>query len=59
MKLPYIDLPWLLILAVVAPVIIIAVFGWTTRRRRARLARLGTTEIVSRIVPPGAMHASP
>lgn len=59
MKLPYFDLPWLLILAVVAPVVIVAVFAWTTRRRRARLARLGTTEIVSRIVPPSAMHASP
>ena len=59
MTLPYFDLPWLLILAVVVPIVVIAVFAWTTRRRRARLAKLGTTEIVSRIVPPNAMHASP
>ena len=58
MSIPYFDLPWLLILAIVAPIAVIVVFAMTTRRRRVRLARLGTTEIVSRIVPPNAMHAS-
>ena len=59
MSTPYFDLPWLLILAIVIPAIVVVVFGWTTRRRRARLARLGSMEIVSRLVPPSAVKASP
>jgi Ca-activated chloride channel family protein len=52
----YFDYPWLLSLAVVLPVLVIVLLRYNYRRRFARLARLGTPDVVSRLVPPNAMR---
>ncbi|MFL5612574.1 MAG: vWA domain-containing protein [Gemmatimonadaceae bacterium] len=52
----YFDYIWLLPLAVVLPVLVIILVRYNYRRRFARLARLGTPEVVSRLVPPNAMR---
>ena len=51
---PAIDLPYLLALAVVLPVVFVFLVVGAYRRRRARLARLGTASMVARLVPPNA-----
>lgn len=50
----YFDYPWLLSLAVVLPVLVIVLLRYHYRRRFARLARLGTPDVVARLVPPNA-----
>ena len=52
----YFDYPWLLSLAVVLPVLVIVLLRYNHRRRAARLARLGTPDVVSRLVPPNALR---
>src|SRR4051812_20845012 len=52
----YFDYPWLLPLAVVLPVLVIVLLRYNYRRRFARLARLGTPDVVARLVPPNAMR---
>lgn len=58
MTLPFFDQPWLLVLAIVLPALLAALVITSVRRRRARLARLGTMEIVARLVPPAAVRPS-
>lgn len=48
------DYPWLLSLAVLLPVAAILLLRFNYRQRFARLARLGTPNVVSRLVPPSA-----
>jgi Ca-activated chloride channel family protein len=52
----YLDYPWLLSLAVVLPVVIVVLLRYSYRRRFARLGRLGTPEVVARLVPPNALR---
>lgn len=52
----YFDYPWLLPLAVVLPVLVIMLLRYNHRRRFARLARLGTPDVVARLVPPNALR---
>ena len=50
MRLPvFIDFPWLLVLALVLPAIAIVLLVASVRRRRARLARLGTESMLARL----------
>lgn len=49
------DYPYLLALAVVLPVIAVLVLRRAYTQRRARLNRLGTMDVVSRIIPPGTL----
>jgi len=53
----YFDYPWLLSSAIVLPVLVIVLVRYNYRRRFARLARLGTSDVVARLVPPNAMRA--
>ena len=52
----YVDYPWLLALAVILPVLAVLLLRFNYRRRFARLARLGTPDVVARLVPPAAMR---
>ena len=52
----YFDYPWLLSLAVVLPVLVIVLLRYNHRQRVARLARLGSPEVVARLVPPNAIR---
>jgi Ca-activated chloride channel family protein len=52
----YFDYPWLLPLAVVLPVLVIVLLRYNYRRRFARLARLGSPDVVARLVPPNAIR---
>lgn len=52
----YFDYPWLLTLAIVLPVLVILLVRYNYRQRAARLARLGSSDVVSRLVPPNAMR---
>jgi Ca-activated chloride channel family protein len=50
MRLPFfIDLPWLLVLALVLPAIAVTLLVLAVRRRKARLARLGTESMLARL----------
>ncbi|HEV8234473.1 MAG TPA: VWA domain-containing protein [Gemmatimonadaceae bacterium] len=53
----YFDYPWLLTLAIVLPVLVILLVRYNYRQRAARLARLGSSDVVARLVPPNAMRA--
>jgi Ca-activated chloride channel family protein len=53
----YFDYPWLLALAIVLPVLVILLVRYNYRQRAARLARLGSSDVVARLVPPNAMRA--
>ena len=53
---PTLDSPFLLALALILPVIAVGLFIVAYRRRRARLAKLGTEPMVSRLVPPAVLH---
>jgi len=53
----YFDYPWLLTLAIVLPVLVILLVRYNYRQRAARLARLGSSDVVARLVPPHAMRA--
>lgn len=46
------DEPWFLVLAVVLPLLVALLVARAWRQRRRRLGRLGTPEIVRRLVPP-------
>jgi Ca-activated chloride channel family protein len=50
------DYPWLLSLAVLLPIAAILLLRYNARRRFERLARLGTPNVVSRLVPPNALR---
>ena len=52
----YFDYPWLLSLAVLLPVLVTVLLRYNHRQRAARLARLGTPDVVSRLVPPNALR---
>jgi Ca-activated chloride channel family protein len=52
----YFDYPWLLSLAVVLPVLVVILLRYNYRKRFARLARLGSPEVVARLVPPNAVR---
>jgi Ca-activated chloride channel family protein len=53
----YFDYPWLLTLAIVLPVLVILLVRYNYRQRAARMARLGSSDVVARLVPPNAMRA--
>lgn len=50
------DYPWLLSLAVLLPIAAILLLRYNYRRRFERLARLGTPNVVARLLPPNAMR---
>lgn len=52
----YFDYPWLLALAVILPVLAVLLLRYHYRRRSARLARLGSLDVVARLVPPAALR---
>ena len=52
----FFDYPWLLPLAIVLPVLAMLLLRYNYRRRFARLGRLGTPNVVARLVPPNAMR---
>ena len=56
--LTWFDWPWLLPLAVVLPVLVALWIRRADRKRRERFARLGTFDVVSRLVPPSTLEAS-
>jgi Ca-activated chloride channel family protein len=49
------DYPYLLALGVVLPLLALFVLRHTFRQRRARLERLGSMDVVSRLIPPNAL----
>ena len=49
------DYPYLLVLAAVLPLLAVLVLRHAYRQRRARLARLGSMEIVARLIPPNTL----
>jgi Ca-activated chloride channel homolog len=49
-----VDYPWLLLLALVLPALVVAGLVRADRRRRARLARFGDLPVVSRLMPGDA-----
>jgi Ca-activated chloride channel family protein len=51
----YFDLPWLLPLAVVLPILAIACLRTAHRSRVQRVARLGERSVVDRLLPPGVL----
>jgi len=53
--LPFFDRPWLLALAVMLPAAVILALRAGYRRRLARLARLGSADLVRRLVPAAAL----
>jgi Ca-activated chloride channel family protein len=53
--LGYFDLPWLLPLAVLLPILAVACLGTAHRRRGERIARLGQREVIERLLPPGVL----
>lgn len=52
----YFDYPWLLALALVLPAAVIVLLRYNYRRRFERLTRLGSADVVSRLVPPSALR---
>ena len=50
------DYVYLLALAVVLPLLAIIVLRGAYRQRRARLERLGNSEIVARLIPPNTLR---
>lgn len=53
-----IEHPWLLLLAVVLPVLFVLLLRRSRRQRQARLARLGSLDVVRRLVPATAFAGS-
>src|SRR6476469_2637193 len=53
-----IEHPWLLLLAIVLPVLFVLLLRRSRRQRQARLARLGTLDVVRRLVPAVAFAGS-
>ena len=56
MRLPFIDMPWMLLLAVVLPALGAGLVILAARRRRARLLRLGTATMLARIAPTASLR---
>jgi Ca-activated chloride channel homolog len=54
--LGYFDLPWLLPLAVLLPILAVVCLRTAHRRRAERIARLGQREVVERLLPPGVLE---
>ena len=52
------QIPYLLALAILLPVVAVVLVVTTGRRRRARLAKLGTSEVVSRLIPGATAHGT-
>ena len=53
-----IEYPWLLILAVVLPLLFLLLLRRSRRQRQARLQRLGSLDVVRRLVPATALAGS-
>ncbi|HEX5972636.1 MAG TPA: VWA domain-containing protein [Gemmatimonadaceae bacterium] len=53
-----IEHPWLLLLAVVLPLLFVWLLRRSRRQRLARLQRLGSLDVVRRLVPPTALGGS-
>ena len=53
-----VELPWLLILAVVLPLLFFVLLRRARAERARRLQRLGNLEVVRRLVPPSVLAAS-
>jgi Ca-activated chloride channel family protein len=53
--LPYFDRPWLLALALLLPAAAVILLVGAQRGRRRRLRRLGSEDMVRRLVPPAAL----
>ncbi|MFN2563864.1 MAG: VWA domain-containing protein [Gemmatimonadaceae bacterium] len=51
----YFDLPWLLPLAVMLPILAVVCLRQAHRGRIARIARLGQRDVVERLLPPGIL----
>jgi Ca-activated chloride channel family protein len=51
----YFDLPWLLPLAIILPILAIACLRAAHRQRVERIARLGERSVVDRLLPAGAL----
>jgi Ca-activated chloride channel family protein len=51
----YFDLPWLLPLALVLPLLAVVCVRQAYRRRAERIARLGQRDVVERLLPPGVL----
>ena len=56
--LSLVELPWLLVLAAVLPVLFVFLLHRSRRHRAARLARLGSLDVVRRLVPATALEGS-
>jgi Ca-activated chloride channel family protein len=54
----FLEHPWLLALAVVLPLLFVLLLRRARRRRAARLARLGTLDVVRRLVPASSLDHS-
>jgi Ca-activated chloride channel family protein len=53
--LGHFDLPWLLPLAILLPILAVVCLRAAQRRRAERIARLGQREVVERLLPPGVL----
>lgn len=51
----YFDLPWLLPLAIVLPILAVVCLRRAHRGRAERIARLGQRDVVERLLPPGIL----
>ena len=49
--------PFLLALAILLPIVAVTLLIFAERRKRARLAKLGTPEVVSRLMPSAALQS--
>jgi Ca-activated chloride channel family protein len=58
LDLSLIELPWLLPLAVVLPILLVLLLRRSRRQRAQRLARLGALDVVRRLVPAAALGGS-
>ena len=58
LDLSLIEIPWLLVLAVVLPVVLVLLLRRSRRHREQRLARLGALDVVRRLVPASALAGS-
>jgi len=54
--LGFFDLPWLLPLAVLLPILAVVCLRHAHRRRAERIARLGQRDVVERLLPPGILE---
>jgi Ca-activated chloride channel homolog len=55
--LGHFDLPWLLPLVVILPILAVACLRAAQRGRAERIARLGQRDVVERLLPPGVLNA--